>query len=683
MAILCFALAPADVDVTRFEIVPFPLRRRRPPVWPRPPPASGFSGEPIWSASTTWPAPTATTTTNASFTAWPAPEPQHVSPASSPSPVPLPTSPTSASHPQQQHTPEYSIFVGDLAPEASNTDLVAVFRNPILGLRSDRAPKFIRPFTSCKSAKIMLDPVTGVSRGYGFVRFSDEADQQRALVEMHGLYCLSRPMRISPATAKARPAFPGQGQAPAAMAPMPAIPPAQAQPPVLLPPPPNIPSSVSAPLALEQYIQPLRPPATTATAVEREWAHHAHARAILAAAVANGNANPSSPAPIPLAAMPNAHFPSPSPSAAADTDQYNTTVFVGGLSPAVTEPVLQALFAPFGEIHYVKVPPGKNCGFVQFVRKEDAERAIERMQGFALGGGMGPGTRMRLSWGRSQQKASQAAALAASAAAATASPGPTQAPPTQSLPPQHQHQQPLSSYPSSVSGPNPVAAAPSHGITPEMLAGMPKEQIVMLLQHALFGDAGHGSAPSANVSATNGNGYHQLPSTSSYPSAPQRYTDDSAQGRAGAWGGTGPTYLGDTFGGRQTSMSPSPYQDLILSASRSSPPSAPPSASVASPGPTPISSSFAPFSPEPNAGGRSLPAFVRDGGFGFGVGGHLSSASSQQQRDDDQFEAASSAYRLQSSRQEPIGRPRPVLQSVNGQREWSPAAFTTSGSVWQ
>jgi hypothetical protein len=63
---------------------------------------------------------------------------------------------------------------------------------------------------SCKSAKIMLDPVTGVSRGYGFVRcapfsirdssdpqfvhrFTDEPDQQRALIEMHGLYCLSRP----------------------------------------------------------------------------------------------------------------------------------------------------------------------------------------------------------------------------------------------------------------------------------------------------------------------------------------------------------------------------------------------------------------------------------------------------------------------------------------------------------
>jgi RNA recognition motif. (a.k.a. RRM, RBD, or RNP domain) len=78
----------------------------------------------------------------------------------------------------------------------------------------------------------------------------------------------------------------------------------------------------------------------------------------------------------------------------------------------------------------VKVPVGKHCGFVQFVRKADAERAIEKMQGFPVGG-----SRIRLSWGRSQcpypptipptsyanavdiDKAAQAAAQAAQAAA--------------------------------------------------------------------------------------------------------------------------------------------------------------------------------------------------------------------------------------------------------------------------
>lgn len=85
--------------------------------------------------------------------------------------------------------PEYSIFVGDLGPEVNEYVLVALFQ---------------ARFPSCKSAKIMTDAVSGQSRGYGFVRFSDETDQQRALVEMQGVYCGSRPMRISTATPKNR-----------------------------------------------------------------------------------------------------------------------------------------------------------------------------------------------------------------------------------------------------------------------------------------------------------------------------------------------------------------------------------------------------------------------------------------------------------------------------------------------
>lgn len=50
----------------------------------------------------------------------------------------------------------------------------------------------------------MTDAMTGQSRGYGFVRFSEESDQQRALIEMQGVYCGNRPMRISTATPKTR-----------------------------------------------------------------------------------------------------------------------------------------------------------------------------------------------------------------------------------------------------------------------------------------------------------------------------------------------------------------------------------------------------------------------------------------------------------------------------------------------
>lgn len=34
-------------------------------------------------------------------------------------------------------------------------------------------------------------------------------------------------------------------------------------------------------------------------------------------------------------------------------DPYNTTVFVGGLSPLISEDTLRTFFAPFGDIHYV------------------------------------------------------------------------------------------------------------------------------------------------------------------------------------------------------------------------------------------------------------------------------------------------------------------------------------------
>lgn len=374
---------------------------------------------------------------------------------------------------QPQFPKEYSIFVGDLAPETSNSDLVAVFRNPVLGLRNDREPKFIRPFLSCKSAKIMLDPVTGISRGYGFVRFTEEADQQRALIEMHGLYCLSRPMRISPATAKFKPPpmptdlpqiqFPGSPTSDQRTNPVTVALPLGVQP-----------RSVSAPMAAStsagsssssslasvpvgssasgsalsgsSSIPSLGSEASTTASSgvlssmssdemlglsanvlalahqyanggsisnakgivpsssaydsqdhsvapryiisEESWKHHAQARAIL------GN------------------LIGPNGEQLTSTDPYNTTVFVGGLSPLISEETLRTFFTPFGEIHYVKVPVGKHCGFVQFVRKADAERAIEKMQGFPIGG-----SRIRLSWGRSQYKAAQAAAQAAQAAA--------------------------------------------------------------------------------------------------------------------------------------------------------------------------------------------------------------------------------------------------------------------------
>jgi RNA recognition motif-containing protein len=134
----------------------------------------------------------------------------------------------------------------------------------------------------------MTDPRTGMTRGYGFVRFLDPIDQQRALNEMQG-YCIgARPIRVSLATPKTK--------------------------------------------------SPSLPPVTL-----------------------------------------------------------TTTVFVGGLLSSVREDELRQYFQPFGDIVHVKIPPNKGCGFVQYLHRSAAELAIQRMNGFQIGN-----SRIRLSWGRSQ-----------------------------------------------------------------------------------------------------------------------------------------------------------------------------------------------------------------------------------------------------------------------------------------
>ena len=62
---------------------------------------------------------------------------------------------------------------------------------------------------------------------------------------------------------------------------------------------------------------------------EESWKHHAQARAILSNLIGPNGEQLSS------------------------SDPYNTTVFVGGLSPLISEETLRTFFIPFGEIHYV------------------------------------------------------------------------------------------------------------------------------------------------------------------------------------------------------------------------------------------------------------------------------------------------------------------------------------------
>ncbi|KAM0950359.1 putative RNA recognition motif domain, nucleotide-binding alpha-beta plait domain superfamily [Dioscorea sansibarensis] len=193
--------------------------------------------------------------------------------------------------------PDHSIFVGDLAPDVTDYMLQELFRSQ---------------YPSVRGAKVVTDPSTGRSKGYGFVKFADEMERNRAMSEMNGVYCSTRPMRISAATPKKTIGIQPQYAAPTAVYPT------------------------------VTYTTPQLPPVPP------------------------------------------------------DTDVTNTTIFVGGLDPNITEEELKQIFAQFGELIYAKIPQAKGCGFVQFATRSSAEEAIQRLHGSMIGQQI-----VRLSWGRS------------------------------------------------------------------------------------------------------------------------------------------------------------------------------------------------------------------------------------------------------------------------------------------
>ncbi|CAO2164137.1 unnamed protein product [Urochloa humidicola] len=184
---------------------------------------------------------------------------------------------------KRDDSPDYTIFVGDLAADVTDYVLQETFRVH---------------YPSVKGAKVVTDKLTMRSKGYGFVKFGDPNEQARAMTEMNGMHCSSRPMRIGPAANK------------------------------------------------------------KSTGVQEK--------------VPSAQGLPS------------------------DNDPNNTTIFVGGLDPNVTEDMLKQIFTPYGEVVHVKIPAGKRCGFVQYANRSSAEEALVILQGTLIGG-----QNVRLSWGRS------------------------------------------------------------------------------------------------------------------------------------------------------------------------------------------------------------------------------------------------------------------------------------------
>ncbi|GBG91306.1 hypothetical protein CBR_g52192 [Chara braunii] len=236
----------------------------------------------------------------------------------------------------EQAGPEHSIFVGDLAPDVTDYMLQETFKGR---------------YHSVKGAKVVTDVQTGRSKGYGFVRFLDEAERDRAMLEMQGVYCSSRPMRISAATPKKTSGVGGGGGAGA---------------------------GGSQTTATNGMVGLCMEGATFTAGYQSMFGGGG------AASGAYGS----------------------SAGVQAEGDPNNTTIFVGGLDSTVTEDELRTHFQQYGEIGYVKIPYGKGCGFVQFLHRAHAEDALTRLHGSVIGQ-----QAVRLSWGRSpankQQRSQQ------------------------------------------------------------------------------------------------------------------------------------------------------------------------------------------------------------------------------------------------------------------------------------
>ena len=79
-----------------------------------------------------------------------------------------------------------NIFVGNLAPEATESELTDLFK----------------VFGAVKSAQVMRDLFSGVSKGFGFVEMPGKAHSLAAIAALDGKDLHGKPLRVNEAMAK-------------------------------------------------------------------------------------------------------------------------------------------------------------------------------------------------------------------------------------------------------------------------------------------------------------------------------------------------------------------------------------------------------------------------------------------------------------------------------------------------
>jgi len=80
-------------------------------------------------------------------------------------------------------------------------------------------------------------------------------------------------------------------------------------------------------------------------------------------------------------------------------DKEITTLYVGGLTPQITENDLRDHFYAYGEVRSIKIVPRAMCAFITYTGRDGAESAAENLYSKLVI----KGTHIRISWGKPQQ----------------------------------------------------------------------------------------------------------------------------------------------------------------------------------------------------------------------------------------------------------------------------------------
>ncbi|KAL6942503.1 hypothetical protein ACO0QE_003679 [Hanseniaspora vineae] len=307
-------------------------------------------------------------------------------------------------------TPEYSLFVGDLAPDCYEQDLLSLFQTK---------------YASVKTVRVMTDPITGASRCFGFVRFQDFLERELAVLEMNGVWCKGRLLRVAYATPRSSSSSTsGPSSGPSNSRPRSFSDNARHQKHDWSVHEAILASTASPPTS--SY--PLSPRSSVSGGLKSALFDRRSSEGVattssgLSPPKNNSNANNVSNivtiSQMPLGTSKTASGPNDSIQRRASTGSSffahgiantnmntntntntntSTTVFIGGLNNKIDEFQLYSMFQPFGKIVQVKIPHNKGCGFVKFGQRRDAEAAIVGLQGFIL---KSTGLPIRLSWGR-------------------------------------------------------------------------------------------------------------------------------------------------------------------------------------------------------------------------------------------------------------------------------------------